>query len=82
MMLVLATIFLALSVALSLLRLITATSDADRVIAVDVLTFQLLAMSLLLAFHHHSTLYIEFAFLLSLLGFLSTLVLSRLIPRP
>lgn len=81
-MLTLATIFLALSVVFSLLRLITAKTDADRVIAVDVLTYQLLALSLLLTFHNDNAMPLQFAFVLSLLGFLSTLVLSRLIPRP
>lgn len=78
-MLELATILTALAVVLGLLRLLFARVDADRVIAVDVLTFQLLGLSVLLAFHDRSALALQFAFALSLLGFLSTVVLSRLI---
>jgi len=78
-MLEIATLLAAIAIALGLLRLVTARRDADRVIAVDVLTFQLLGMSLLLAFHDQQPLALQFAFVLSLLGFLSTLVLARLI---
>lgn len=81
-MLDLATLLTALAAVGGLVRLITARRDADRVIAIDVLTFQLLGLSLLLAFHDESPLAFQFAFALSLLGFLSTLILGRLIPRP
>lgn len=78
-MLTAATIILALSIMTGLLRLLLAKSDADRIIAVDVLGFQLLGMSILLAFHDKEPLALQFTFALSLLGFLTILVLSRLI---
>ncbi|MEM8953833.1 MAG: monovalent cation/H+ antiporter complex subunit F [Verrucomicrobiota bacterium] len=79
MLLSLATIILGLSILLVLIRFLTARTDSDRVIAVDVLGFQLLGMSILLAFHDQRPLGLQFAFAISLLGFFSTLVLSRLI---
>ncbi|MFK7911906.1 MAG: monovalent cation/H+ antiporter complex subunit F [Akkermansiaceae bacterium] len=78
-MLTAATIILALSILIGMARLLFAKSDADRVIAVDVLGFQLLGMSILLAFHDQRPLALQFALALSLLGFLSILILSRLI---
>lgn len=78
-MLLAASIILAISIIIALARLITATTDADRVIAVDVLSFQLLGMSLLLAAFDERPLGIQFAFAVSMLGFISTLILSRLI---
>ena len=78
-MLTTATIILALSILLGMARLLTTKSDADKVISVDVLGFQLLGMSILLAFHDLSPLGLQLAFAISLLGFLSILILSRLI---
>jgi multicomponent Na+:H+ antiporter subunit F len=79
MILTLATTILGLAVGLCLLRVLSAKSDADRVVAIDVLSFQLLGLSVLLAFHDGRPLALQFAFALSILGFLSTLILSRLI---
>ncbi|MCH7226007.1 monovalent cation/H+ antiporter complex subunit F [Haloferula sp. A504] len=78
-MLEISTFLLALAIALTLGRLITCRDDADRVICVDLLTFQLLGLAVMLAFHDQRPLALQFAFVLSLLGFVSTLILSRLI---
>ncbi len=78
-MLIIATAILALSITIGLARLVTARTDADRVISVDILAFQLLGMSILLAFHDQRPIALQFAFAISLLGFFSTLILSRLI---
>jgi multisubunit Na+/H+ antiporter MnhF subunit len=74
-----ATFLLAIALLLTLLRLALAREDADRVICVDLLTFQLLGLAVVLAFHNGRPLALQFAFMLSLLGFVSTLILSRLI---
>lgn len=79
MLLSLATVILGISILLVLIRFLTASADSDRVIAVDLLAFQLLGMSILLAFHDQRPIALQFAFAISLLGFFSTLVLSRLI---
>ncbi|MFM2243770.1 MAG: hypothetical protein RLZ97_2626 [Verrucomicrobiota bacterium] len=74
-----ATFLLAIALLLTLLRLALTRQDADRVICVDLLTFQLLGLAVVLAFHNDRPLALQFAFMLSLLGFVSTLILSRLI---
>lgn len=74
-----AILILGVAILLGLVRLVTARSDADRVIAVDLLAFQLIGLSLLLAAYDERPLALQFAFAMSLLAFLSTLVLSRLI---
>lgn len=78
-MLEIASFAIAAAIALSLLRLLRADTDADRVISVDLLTFQLLGLALVLALHDERPLAIQFAFAVSLLGYLSTLILARLI---
>lgn len=77
-MLTIASIVLILSVVLTLLRILTAHSEVDKVIAIDVLSFELIALSVILAFHDQNSLPLQFAFAVSLLGFISTLILSRL----
>lgn len=78
-MLEVSTILLALATAITLGQLVVSRDDADRVICVDLLTFQLLGLTVLLAFHDQRPLALQFAFMISLLGFVSTLILSRLI---
>lgn len=78
-MLTVAAIFLLLALFVSLLRLVTAKSYADRVIVVDIATFQLLGLTILLAIFNENSLPLLYAFMLALLGFISTLILSRLI---
>jgi multisubunit Na+/H+ antiporter MnhF subunit len=75
------TFLLAVATAITLGQLVVSRDDADRVICVDLLTFQLLGLTVLLAFLDERPLALQFAFMLSLLGFVSTLILSRLI-RP
>ena len=77
-MLTLASIILIASVLLSLLRILTSRDEADKVIAIDVLAFELIALSIILAFHDNNSLPLQFAFAISLLGFISTLILSRI----
>ena len=79
-MLATATIAIALALVISLVRLVTTRSPADKVIVVDIASFQLLGLTVLLAVYDRSELPLQFAFVLALLGFISTLILSRLIP--
>jgi len=78
-MLNIATIFVIISLLISLARLVTTTSPADKVIVVDIAAFQLLGLTILLAIHDQNQMPLQFAFMLALLGFISTLILSRLI---
>lgn len=77
-MLTIASILLIISLVMTLLRILTARAEVDKVIAIDVLSFELIALSVVLAFHDSNALPLQFAFVLSLLGFISTLILSRL----
>jgi len=81
-MLTLATIILGLAVLLSIVTLIKARTDADKVIVIDILSFQVLGLCVLLAFHDNNPLPLQFGLLVAMLGFLSTIVLSRFIKPP
>lgn len=81
-MLTIASIFLVISILISLIKILTTRLEADRVIGIDILAFQLIALSIVLAFHDEKPLALQFAFMLSLLGFISTLILSRLFHAP
>jgi multisubunit Na+/H+ antiporter MnhF subunit len=84
-MLTAATIILGLSVLMTLGTLGTRAfinSKADKIIVIDVLTFQVLGLCLLLAFHNDDPQPLQFGFLVAMLGFLSTIVLSRFIEPP
>lgn len=76
-MLIASTIILAFALLGSLIRLLRPQCDADRVIALDVVAFQLLGMTFLLAFFDERPLSLQFGLLLSLLGFISTVILAR-----
>jgi multicomponent Na+:H+ antiporter subunit F len=81
-MLTLATIILGTAVLLTLLTPAIAKSDADKVIVIDILSFQVLGLCILLAFHDRNPLSLQFGLLVAMLGFLSTIVLSRFIEPP
>lgn len=78
-MITIATLFLVTSLLLTLAKFLVSKTAADRVIAIDVFGFQLIALALLLAFIDNNSLPLIFAFAVALLGFLSTLILSTLI---
>ncbi|MGD1978573.1 MAG: MrpF/PhaF family protein [Akkermansiaceae bacterium] len=84
-MLTTATIILGLSVLITLATLRSpafVNSKPDKIIVVDVLTFQVLGLCLLLAFHENNPQPLQFGLLVAMLGFLSTIVLSRFIVPP
>ncbi len=81
-MLILATIILGIAILISLFFTITANSPADKVIVIDILSFQVLGLCILLAFHDNNPLPLQFGLLVAMLGFLSTIVLSRFILPP
>lgn len=84
-MLTAATIILGLSVLLTLAVLRTPTflrSKANKIIVIDTLTFEILGLCILLAFHDNNPLPLQFGLLVAMLGFLSTIVLARFIEPP
>lgn len=74
-----ATIIIALALLISLARLLFSPKPEDKVIVIDIASFQLLGLTILLALHDRNSMALQFAFVLALLGFLSTLILSRFI---
>lgn len=81
-MLTAATIILGISVLLTLISPFLTGKNADKVISIDILSFQVLGLCILIAFHDESPLTLQFGLLVAMLGFLSTLVLSRFIKPP
>ncbi len=81
-MVIIALFFILLSILLSFVRLRYASTPADRVIALDVISFQ--AMGALVGFSllDGSPLALEATLVIALIGFLSTLALTHLLlPR-
>ena len=81
-MLILSTIILGIAILMSLFFTIKVNSPADKVIVIDILSFQMLGLCILLAFHDDNPLPLQFGLLVAMLGFLSTIVLSRFIHPP
>lgn len=81
-MLNLATLILGLAVLITLITPAKARTNADKVIVIDILSFQVLGLCILLAFHDQNPLSLQFGLLVAMLGFLSTIVLSRFIQPP
>lgn len=81
-MLNLATFILGLAVLITLITPAIARTNADKVIVIDILSFQVLGLCILLAFHDQNPLPLQFGLLVAMLGFLSTIVLSRFIHPP
>lgn len=80
-----ATIILGLSVLITLAFLRTRAfmnSKAAMIIVIDTLTFEILGLCILLAFHNQDPQPLQFGLLVAMLGFLSTIVLARFIDPP
>ena len=71
----------ALALALSALRLARGPSVPDRVLALDALYVNAVAIAILLGIRHDSAAYFEAALLIALIGFLSTVALARFVSR-
>lgn len=71
----------ALALALNAWRLLRGPSLADRILALDTLYINTLALLVLVGMRLGSTLYFEVALLIALLGFAGTVVLSKFVLR-
>lgn len=71
----------AVALGLNAWRLLQGPSIADRVLALDTLYINALAMLILVGVHQGSTLYFEVALLIGMLGFVGTVVLSKFVLR-
>lgn len=66
---------------LSLWRLVAGPSKADRILALDTLYVNTVALLVLLGIHLASNLYFEAALLIAMMGFVSTAALSKYLTR-
>lgn len=78
-MITIATIFLVVSLILVAAKFLLAQSNSERVICIDIFGFQLVGLTVLLAFVDNNPLPLQFALAVALLAFISTLLLSNLI---
>jgi len=71
----------SLALLLSLVRLIQGPSTPDRILALDTLYINTIAILILLGIHLSSALYFEAALLIAVLGFVGTVALSKYLLR-
>jgi len=73
--------FVALAILLSFLRLLKGPDLPDRIIALDTLYINAIALVVLLGLHLGSALYFEAALLIAVMGFVGTISLSKYLLR-
>lgn len=71
----------ALALALNAWRLVRGPGVADRILALDTLYINTLALLVLVGLRLHSDLYFEVALLIALVGFVGTVALSKFVLR-
>lgn len=71
----------SLGVVLGFVRLIKGPSLPDRIVALDMMTVQIVAFCGLLAILAEETAFIDVAIVLALVGFLATVALARYVER-
>jgi multicomponent K+:H+ antiporter subunit F len=77
----LAFVLVAGAVVFSALRLMIGPSDADRILALDTLYINAIALLVLLGIQLASPLYFEAALLIALMGFVGTVALAKFLLR-
>jgi multicomponent K+:H+ antiporter subunit F len=76
-----ALIAIAVSMALTLYRLIKGPDTPDRILALDTLYVNAVALLVVLGIYDSSSIYFEAALLIALMGFVATVALARYIAR-
>ena len=71
----------ALAFALGTLRLLRGPSAPDRILALDTLYMNAVAIAILLGIQYDGAVYFEAALLIALIGFVSTVALARFLAR-
>jgi multicomponent K+:H+ antiporter subunit F len=74
-------LMLAAAIALAGVRLVLGPSPPDRIMALDVLYVNAVAIAVLLDIRYNSSVYFEAALLIALMGFVSTVALARYAAR-
>lgn len=75
--------FVAVSIALllNLWRVFAGPTPMDRVLAVDTMVINVIALIILFGIHQHTTTYFEAALLFAMFGFISTVAYCRFVLR-
>ena len=76
-----ALVAIAVSMALTLYRLIKGPDAPDRILALDTLYVNAVALLIVLGIYDNSSIYFEAALLIALMGFVATVALARYIAR-
>ncbi|MAY42458.1 MULTISPECIES: K+/H+ antiporter subunit F [unclassified Neptuniibacter] len=76
-----ATIFICISLILNLWRLFKGPSRPDRILALDTMYINSIALIILFGISSNTTLYFEAALLIAMLGFVSTAAMCKYILR-
>jgi multicomponent K+:H+ antiporter subunit F len=76
-----ALVAIAVSMALTLYRLIKGPDTPDRILALDTLYVNAVALLIVLGIYDNSSIYFEAALLIALMGFVATVALARYIAR-
>ncbi|MCX4186679.1 K+/H+ antiporter subunit F [Methylophaga sp. OBS4] len=76
-----AFVMVGLALILSLYRLLAGPDVPDRILALDTLYINSIALLILLGIHLQSALYYEAALLIAVMGFMGTLALSKYLLR-
>lgn len=72
---------IGLAMLMSLWRLVRGPTVADRILALDTLYINAIAALILFGMHLRSSVYFEAALIIAMLGFVSTVVLSKYVLR-
>lgn len=76
-----ALVMISLALVLNLWRLVRGPSLPDRIIALDTLYINTIALLVLYGIYQASTVYFEVALLIAVMGFVGTVVLSKYLLR-
>lgn len=76
-----ALISIGVSMALTLYRLIKGPDAPDRILALDTLYINAVALLIVLGIYDNSSIFFEAALLIALMGFVATVALARYIAR-
>ncbi|MGC9385589.1 MAG: K+/H+ antiporter subunit F [Hydrogenovibrio sp.] len=81
MVLKIAFVLVSLALILSFYRLVRGPSLPDRILALDTLNINAIAILILFGIFHDSPLYFEAALLIAVMGFVGTVALSKYLLR-
>ena len=76
-----AFVLVSIALILSMIRLLKGPSTPDRILALDTLYINAIALLILFGIHLGSALYFEAALLIAVIGFVGTIALSKYLLR-